>query len=133
MAEDQVPTGTEAVLLVEDDVNVRRVTRRMLLRLGYRVYEAGGGAEARRVLDEMGGPPDLVLCDVRLSGEDGVEVVGLLRERLPGLKAILTSGSLDVTEDAPGDVPFLAKPFTLESLARVVRAAIDADPPAPDG
>jgi two-component system cell cycle sensor histidine kinase/response regulator CckA len=122
--------GSETVLLVEDDDTVRALTRRVLHRHGYRVLEARNGAEALR----MAGPDraiDLVLTDIVMPELGGRQLVERLRASRPDVPVLLMSG---YTEDAAvrrdiasAGARFLAKPFTADALARMVRAAIDAD------
>jgi two-component system, cell cycle sensor histidine kinase and response regulator CckA len=126
------PSGTETILLVEDHVDLRNVTRRMLVRLGYEVYTAGSGIEAERVLHDMGRAPNLVLCDGHLPDDDGRAIIRRLLAEMPGLKALLVSGSMDLMESGEVTVPFLAKPYTLPTLARAVRQALD-EPGEPQG
>ncbi len=126
---DRAPTGNETILLVEDNLDLQGVTRRMLARLGYEVFTASSGIEARRMVEELPSPPDLVVCDGHLPDDDGRVVVERLRESVPDLKALLVSGSLELMDRTPVDLPFLAKPYTLQSLARAIREALAGEEP----
>ena len=119
------PRGAETVLLVEDDVGVRGVARRVLERNGYTVIEAGHGADALRCVAERDGAVDLVLTDVRMPVMDGRELARHLRAERPDLRVVLMSGYAS-EGTAPGDLRFLAKPFTASALLVAVREALDA-------
>lgn len=122
--------GRETVLLVEDEALVRQVAVESLVRLGYHVLLASSGAEAIAVADAHGGEIHLLLTDVVMPGMNGRELATRLALKRPGLKVLYASG---FTENViahhgvlkPG-VQFVAKPYTLESLAERVRAALEA-------
>jgi CheY-like chemotaxis protein len=125
-----VGAGSETVLIVEDEPQVRRLARRALERRGYTVLEAGDGAEALAVSDTRLAPIDLVLADAVLPEQGGRQVVDALRARRPGIAALFKSG---YAEDAvlrqhvaSARTPFVQKPFTADQLAAAVRAALDA-------
>jgi len=120
--------GTETVLLVEDDVLVRRYVEAQLRGLGYRVLAAGSGPEALEVLRERG-DIDLLFTDVVMpGGMSGRELAEAARALRPALKVLYTSG---YTEDAlvhhgrldPG-VHLLVKPYRRADLALRVREAL---------
>jgi PAS domain S-box-containing protein len=119
--------GSERVLLVEDDPQVRRVARRDLERLGYRVFEAGCGADALKAA-KAGAPIDIVVSDVVLPDFDGPEVVRAVLAMYPRAAALFMSG---YTGDDPlhrrvieSGVSLVEKPFSLDSLGRAVRLAL---------
>jgi len=125
----QVRGGTETVLLVEDDALVRRYTGDQLRALGYRVLEAGDGAEALAVA-RAHADIDLLFTDVVMPGEmNGPALAGALQDLRPGLKVLYTSG---YTENAivhhgrldPG-VHLLPKPYRRADLARRLRQALE--------
>jgi two-component system, cell cycle sensor histidine kinase and response regulator CckA len=125
----RVRGGTETVLIVEDEPQVRRLACRTLERLGYTVLEAGDGAEALAVSDGRHGAIDLVLTDAVMPELGGRQVVEALRARRPGVAALFMSG---YSEDAvlrqhveATGAPFVQKPFTSDQLAAAVRAALD--------
>jgi PAS domain S-box-containing protein len=121
----------ETVLVVEDNLELRRLVVSQLQGLGYQVVEAHDGAQA---LEIAGGPGriDLVFSDVVMSGHvTGLDLVRELRRRRPNLKLLLTSGfpgamSAQEREIEPGFVvPILTKPYRREELARQLRAVLD--------
>ena len=73
-APEAVATAQAVILVVDDDAAVRQVTARVLEREGYRVLQAGEGAEALRVAREHSGPLDLLLTDVVMPGMNGREL-----------------------------------------------------------
>jgi PAS domain S-box-containing protein len=121
--------GSETVLLVEDDPQVRAVTARALERAGYRVLVATDGPAALALVAREGVRLDLVVTDVVMPGMTGPAVVEALRTRQPGLRALFVSG---YTQDAviqrgvlDTGFHFLAKPFTAAALRARVRAILD--------
>lgn len=117
--------GTETVLVVEDDEEVRATVVEMLADLGYRVLKASDATSALHVV-ESGIPIDLLFTDVVMPGDlKSPELARLARKRLPEIGVLFTSG---YTENSivhggrldPG-VELLSKPYTREALARKVR------------
>jgi signal transduction histidine kinase len=123
-----LPRGTETVLVLEDEDGVRDLLRRILEGQGYQVLAARDGAEAHRLADGHGGPIHLLLADVGLPGTPGDEVARRLGQRRPGLRVLYISGYGDLPPpQAAAGAEVLAKPFTADTLARWVRAALDQD------
>jgi CheY-like chemotaxis protein len=126
----------ETVLIVEDDDRVRRLTARRLRELGYRVLEAGHGAEALAVLAETP-HVEIVFSDLVMpGGMSGFDLARQVRERYRHVRVILTSGysaelmnQADITQL---DLQVLRKPYRQAEFARVFRAAL-ADRPRPAG
>jgi len=124
------PRGrSESVLVVEDSTPVRKLTVRLLKKLGYAVSMAANGAEALAALDSAD-RFDLILSDVVLPGGiSGVDLVTEAVQRRPGLKILLMSGYARDPVDANGQlrsgVRFLSKPFRMDELARAVRSALE--------
>lgn len=123
------PHGTETVLLVEDQAEVRTLARRVLHRQGYVVLEAQDGPEALAVADRHDGAIDLVLTDAVMPTLSGSEVVRELQARRPDVKVLFMSG---YTEDeiirrdiSTGAEVLLEKPFTIDALAHAVRKVLD--------
>jgi CheY-like chemotaxis protein len=123
-------TGTETVLLVEDEAVVRRLAKRILEKHGYKVIEHESGGQAFVYFDEHADPVDLLLTDVIMPGINGKELHNRLKAKRPDLRVLFMSG---YTEDVIGhhDVldegaHFIQKPFTIEILTREVRRVLDS-------
>lgn len=106
-------------LLVDDDAEVRRVIRRMLLGAGYAVIEAQSGVEGCSLLDTTPGI-ELLVSDVVMPGEvDGIELAGYARQRHGLRRVVLMSGHAP-RRDRPLPWPLLSKPFGQDELAAVL-------------
>ncbi len=121
--------GSEMVLVVEDNEGMRRIARRQLTGLGYRVLEADSAAAALRLL-ETEKDVMLLLSDIVMpGGMDGVELARTAMARWPALKVVLTSGfseaRLNHNGDAPTGLRLLSKPYRREELARTLREVLD--------
>ena len=90
-----IPRGTETVLLVEDQDEVRRVARTILERFGYRVVEASDAGEALGLARQEQFAIDLLLTDVVMPGMDGRQLADRVLEARPGLKVLFMSGYTD--------------------------------------
>jgi PAS domain S-box-containing protein len=122
--------GTETILVVEDDAQVRAVTVRALRSAGYAVLVAGRGDEALEVSAREPGRIHLLVTDVVMPGLGGRAVAERIGAERPGVRVLYVSGYTqkvfdDEGELAPG-VEFLAKPFTPDALLARVRAVLDA-------
>ena len=121
--------GNEAILLVEDQDQVREAVRTILERLGYDV-EAVPSAAAALVWVEGGAAADLMLTDVVLPGMNGVALAEQVAARRPGLRVLFMSAYTN-EESVPdrslngSPCAFIPKPFSLEVLARAVRDLLD--------
>jgi len=117
----------EAVLVVEDEANVRRLSVDTLRELGYDVIEAADGAQALARLAD-GPTADLLFTDIVMPGMNGVELAEQACAVRPDLKVLYTTG---YARDASGaeavQAALLPKPFTIEQLARRVRQALDEE------
>ncbi|HYM35664.1 MAG TPA: ATP-binding protein, partial [Steroidobacteraceae bacterium] len=123
-----LPRGTENILVVDDNPDVRTTAVEMLSSLGYRVFAAGAGSEALQVASQH--KIALVFSDLMLPG--GMSSVALLRQlRLaqPHIKELFTSGFSDSViahrSLLDGAIDVMPKPYQLSDLARRVRAALD--------
>jgi CheY-like chemotaxis protein len=122
------PNGSETILVVEDNPDVRRLVRRQLTELGYSGHEAGNGPEALTLLRSPLAI-DLMFTDIIMpEGMTGYELAGLAREFRPGMKILFTSGytAIGAAQDQERrDVPLLSKPYRKSELAHFVRIALD--------
>ncbi|MBA3346091.1 MAG: response regulator [Gemmatimonadales bacterium] len=117
------------ILIVDDDLHIRRPLRILLERAGYQVRDAQNGQEAIRMWRER--PGDLVITDIHMPEKDGIETILELRELTPGLRIIAISGGLQTRHlDLLGDAMLLGavltvpKPFTLAEILAAVRQAL---------
>jgi PAS domain S-box-containing protein len=124
-------TGTETILLVEDEEVLRRVAKRTLKAAGYTVLTAGDGEEAIGELTKHEGAIHLLLTDVVMPRMGGRLLAQEVSKTRPEIKVLYMSGYTDeaiVHHGAlePG-IHFLAKPFVAVDLVRKVREVLDGD------
>jgi CheY-like chemotaxis protein len=122
-------TPRETILVVEDEVNLRRLTRQFLDNQGYTVLEAADGAAAVQICVAHQGTIHLLLTDVIMPGMNGRELAQRVSEIRPNMKVLYMSG---YTENAIGHngtldagITLLQKPFTLHALKAKVREVLD--------
>jgi len=121
-------SGTETILLVEDETEVRRIARNILESNGYIVIEAEPET-AVQISNEFGDRIDLLLTDVIMPKINGRDLADRLAEQRPSMKVLYMSGYTDnVIMDRgilPAGVALLGKPFTLTGLVAKVRQVLD--------
>jgi two-component system cell cycle sensor histidine kinase/response regulator CckA len=126
---EQYRGGGERILLVEDEEGLRRFMDRALTKYGYEVVETSNVREALDVYNRESGAFDLVLTDVVLPGESGIEFVERLYRLKRDIRVLLTSGYTDQKSQWPviqeKGYPFLQKPFTLAGLLRTVHEMLN--------
>ncbi len=122
--------GSETVLVVEDQQEVRGLAREVLQGYGYEVLEAGGGGEALDLCRIHDGPIHLLLTDVVMPVMTGRELAERFKELRPETKVLFMSGYTDNVIVHHGaldpELAYLQKPFSPLSLAQKVRATLDA-------
>ena len=109
------------ILVIDDEADVRTATRRILERSGHEVMEASSGEEGVESFNQN--PADLIITDIVMPGQGGVETVALLREQNPGLRIIAMSAhALDELPEAAkfGAARTIVKPFTVDTLTKMV-------------
>jgi two-component system, cell cycle sensor histidine kinase and response regulator CckA len=123
-------SGTETILLVEDNAGLRKLATRLLEPAGYTVLGAASGEEALRLLKRHEKPVHLLLSDVVMPGMSGRDLAEQLAQTRPEMKVLYMSGYTSDTVVRHGileaQVPFLNKPFTAAALLRKVREVLDA-------
>ena len=124
-----LPSGTETILLVDDEEPVRYVVREILERRGYRVLTACDGPAGLRVSSDFQGPIHLLVTDIVMPRMNGFEVAKFVTAERPSIKILYMSGYLQTVgfdqERLLSGQYFLAKPFLCPTLARKVREVLD--------
>ena len=125
-----LPRGTETILLVEDDPELRALALDILRGSGYTVLEARQGNEALLVLERHAGPIHLLVTDVVMPQMGGRALAERLASLRPEMKVLYMSGYSEaaITQHGvldPGTA-FMAKPFTADELTRKIREVLDA-------
>ncbi|MGE0622070.1 MAG: two-component regulator propeller domain-containing protein [Pseudomonadales bacterium] len=115
--------GSETVLFVDDEPSLRAIAEEALTRLGYRVFTANDGEQALALFDRIGGDVDVVITDQTMPKMLGRDLAAELQKRRSDLPIVIMSGA-DRRADDVAD-RFLEKPFSLDSLARSVRTALE--------
>ena len=113
------------IVLVDDDEAVRVIVRMAIERMGYEVREASNGREAMKLLADR--TPDLVLTDIIMPEQEGIETIGAVRRKFPTVRVIAMSGGGRIsatdylqTAISMGADAVLAKPFANEELEKLV-------------
>ncbi len=132
----KVEPGTETILLVEDEANLRYLARQYLEKQGYKVIEAADGAVAMQIAVAHEAVIHLLLTDVIMPGMNGRELAQRISEIRPNVKILYMSG---YTENVIGHngmldagIRLLQKPFNLRDLRSKVREVLDATPTPPE-
>jgi CheY-like chemotaxis protein len=114
----------QRVLVVDDNDQVRRFTALMLKTEGFETAQANSGSEAIRLFEAE--PPDCVVTDIYMPGEDGVALIGKIRHLAPGVPIIAVSGAVEAQSflnnaGSLGADEILAKPFSADELTATIR------------
>jgi CheY-like chemotaxis protein len=120
--------GKETVLFADDEELIRDLGRQVMEMHGYKVLLAEDGMRAIELFRSNRGAIDLVVLDLTMPQRSGMEVLRAILDIDPGARVILSSGS-SAPEPVPGTI-FLPKPYRAETLAKVVRSALDTPRPA---
>jgi two-component system, cell cycle sensor histidine kinase and response regulator CckA len=125
-------SGSETILLVEDEEIVRRLARNVLSEKGYRVLEAVDGKSAVDICNAHLGPIDLLLTDLVMPGMSGRDLALYIHATRPSTKVLFMSGYSEGAVIHQGmleeHTPFLSKPFSPDALVRHVRETLDRAP-----
>src|SRR4029453_9446076 len=128
-----VPTGTETILLVEDEDGVRELLEEILTAQGYRVLAASRGIEALQISELVEEEIQVLVTDVGMPHMSGHELAMRLRARRPALRVLYLSGYTDEAIAHHGiaevNASFLQKPFTRAALATKIRDVLASRAP----
>jgi PAS domain S-box-containing protein len=129
-----LPTGTETILVCEDDLAVRDLTARMLREAGYCVLEARRPRDALQLAAEHDGPLHLLVTDVIMPELNGRKLAAAITARRPDVRTLYVSGYTSNVIAHHGvldsGVEFLAKPFSRRQLLERVREVLDRETPS---
>ena len=125
-----LPRGSESILVVEDNEELRATVLAQLTPLGYRLFEATDGDAALAMLESGSETIDLLFTDVVMPGQiNGRELARVVRERWPSIRVLLTSGfpgDMVADENAETELlPILSKPYHRRDLAEAIRTLLD--------
>ncbi|GAB4432511.1 MAG: hypothetical protein Kow0031_13900 [Anaerolineae bacterium] len=125
-----IPTGSETILVVEDEATVRDLAVYMLKRQGYNVLQASNGEDALKLAVDYSGFISLLLTDTVMPKMSGNVLAEKFQADFPNTKILFTSGYTDRNFFQPGmresGVDFIPKPFSAAELARKVRSVLDS-------
>lgn len=122
-------SGSETILLVEDEAEVRRVLHQILVGKGYRVIQAESGDEALAMARMFRGPIHLLLTDVTMPQMKGPELAHRLTAERPQTRVLFMSGYND--ESLPAEETILQKPFPAQTLTQTIRTILDDEQSLP--
>ncbi len=127
----EIPGGTETILLVEDEQMLLTLVKELLEGHGYKVLTAYDGAEAVDTYERLGSEIDLVLTDIGLPKLNGWDACRRILSRNPGAKVIVASGYIDpnVKSDLKNSMAreFIHKPYLPEDVLKTVRSVLDSE------
>ena len=128
--EEKKLRGHETVLLVDDDNAVRQLCSLILSHYGYSILEADSAAAAMKVWNEKGAEVDMLVTDMVMPGASGLDLATMIRAQRPEMRVLVISGYsakfFGAGLELPKSVSFLAKPFSPQELAGMVRQCLDA-------
>jgi len=126
---EQLPTGTETILLVDDDLNILKLGNHLLTKLGYQVMAVNNGKEAIQLYQEKKSEIQLVITDLLMPNMNGRELINELTTINPMVKIILATGA-DIAQfegllKIEGIKCYLTKPYRITEIAHSVRKILD--------
>lgn len=113
------------VLIIDDEIHIRRLTARVLEVAGYRVLEAASGAQALRLIEET--RPDVITCDISMPGMTGFEVLEAIKTRpATALIPVIMLTAIGEEKDAVratelGAADYITKPFSSMNLLDTIK------------
>ncbi|MCP4684619.1 MAG: sigma-54-dependent Fis family transcriptional regulator [bacterium] len=123
----QVESNSCRILIIDDEMAIRRTLSLVLKKAGYEIREAENLSEATRMLDQE--RPDLAMCDLRIGEDCGIDLIRLIEQRYPDTESILMTafGSIESTVEAmqAGAFDYITKPFSNNELLLRVKKALE--------
>jgi CheY-like chemotaxis protein len=118
------------VLVVDDEIHMRRLAARILELAGYKVLEAASGSEALSIIEET--PPDVITCDISMPGMSGFEFLAAIKAipsgaKIPVIMLTALGQSKDISRaTALGAAAYISKPFSSAKLVETIQRQLDA-------
>jgi len=115
------------VLIVDDEESICTLLTRVLEPLGYEIDIFTDADSTLAAVKDS--PADVVVCDIRMPGHDGVWLIDQLQQRYPATAIVIVTGIQDLDPRLtlrPGVIAYLAKPFEAEQVQKAVKKAVDA-------
>ncbi|MBF0469194.1 MAG: PAS domain-containing protein, partial [Desulfamplus sp.] len=127
--ENSAPSGTESILMIDDEIVILKMQRRILERLGYRVTTISSSVEALKIFTESPNLFDLIITDMTMPDLTGDNLALAVKDVRPDIPVILCTGFSNKIEDKdmlkPAIDEILTKPVGYQMLARTVRKLLD--------
>jgi len=127
--DEELITGEETILFVEDDIEVRKFMVEALKSLNYNIIEASNGVEALKLVKRNGIKLDLLITDVIMPEMGGKELAEEIAKFIPGIKILFTSGYTDNHIVRSGRLAkgtnFLQKPFSMKDISNKIRLIVE--------
>jgi CheY-like chemotaxis protein len=115
---------TATILLAEDEESLRNLTKLLLEAEGYSVLEAENGTAALNIAGSHDGTIELLITDLKMPGMNGRDLATRLKHRHPTIKVLYITGYFDSAEVLDTDTQVLEKPFTPDTLLRMVHTVL---------
>ncbi|MBW1697139.1 MAG: response regulator [Deltaproteobacteria bacterium] len=127
----KIMTGSETILVVDDEDMILDVAKQMMEKLGYKVYTAGNGTEAIELYKTKRNDIDMVILDMVLPDMEGKEAYECLKKIDPEVMVLLSSGYSIAGEAeeilSRGCNGFIQKPFDLKRLSKKIREILNGE------
>jgi len=128
--DEQIPKGTETILLAEDNEGLQEAAKEMLEKLGYRVVPASNGREAAQIFTNNPAQFDLIILDIVMPKMTGPAAFSQMMAVRPDLRVIFSTGytpeGASLTSLTEQGASILQKPYSMKNLAQTVRAILDS-------
>ena len=122
---------TATVLIIDDEIHIRRLTARVLEMAGYRVIEAASGTQALRLIQET--QPDVITCDISMPGMSGFEVLETIKSQpataeIPVIMLTAIGQEKDAARATElGAVGYITKPFSSTNLVETIQRQVTSN------